>query len=153
QLQLVVRKNEKRFGSLEQARDQKMTIGSLRGCEAARLLAKMAIPSKLYEDQDGFFKDLSLARDLDGVLIDLPVALYYGVSDLPKQTASDNFLKHARRHPGLEFAGSPFGKGYYAIAVRKDNEALAAQLDLALDKLLSGGKIKHILEKWDLWNV
>ena len=52
--------------------------------------------------------------------IDLPMAAYY---------AQNADLK-------LKYAGKPTGKGYYAIALRKENEALAAEVDLKAHQLL-----------------
>ncbi len=50
--------------------------------------------------------------------MDLPIALYY-----------------ARGRAALKFAEGPVGgKGYYAIAFRKDDETLAAECDAALER-------------------
>jgi polar amino acid transport system substrate-binding protein len=154
QLQLVVRQGEKRFSNLKEARDNNLTIGSLSGSVADQLLKDQKIKKNSYDEQDAAFQDLKLKR-IDGVLMDLPICLYYAALNPPLEKGAEpsvNFRNHAKKTEGLEFAGPPFAKGLYGIAVRKDNEALAKQLDEALDKLLNKGEIKSILVKWDLWN-
>jgi polar amino acid transport system substrate-binding protein len=147
QLQLVVRAGEKRFRTLQEAKEQGFVIGTLEACSAERLLDNLGVPKRVYDDQDGPYKDLSLGRGVQGVLLDLPIALYYA--------APDPHLKYSRHQdfPGLEFAGAPFAEGYYAIAVRKDNEGLARELDAALQRLRDSGELKRILTKWELWNA
>ena len=66
--------------------------------------------------------------------MDLPIALYCG------------------RDEKLRFAGEPFAKGYYAIAVRPNDPALAVEFDAALDRLWQDGTIKKIYSKWGLWD-
>ena len=146
QLQLVVRAGEKRFRTLKEAREQGFVIGTLQGSAAELLLAELGVQSHPYADQDGPYSDLSINRGVQGVLLDLPVALYYA--------APDDHLKYSRHRQfkPLEFAGPPFAEGYYAIAVRKDNEALARELDAALERLRYSGELKRILLKWELWN-
>jgi len=146
QLQLVVRAGEKRFRTLKEAGEHGFTIGTLEATAAERLLEEMGVPKRIYDDQDGPYKDLSFGRGVQGVLLDLPIALYYA--------APDSHLKYTRHRdfPGLEFAGPPFAEGYYAIAVRKDNEELARDLDAALERLRDSGELKRILTKWELWN-
>jgi polar amino acid transport system substrate-binding protein len=144
QLQLVVRKGEKRFRTLEEAKEKGMAIGTLGGSAADRLLKRMDVPREIYDEQKGPYWDLSLGRRVQGVLLDLPVAIYYAVPDPD--------LKHAQRFGGLEFAGPAFAEGFYGIAVSKDNVELANQLDKALESLLEKGEIKRILQKWELWN-
>jgi polar amino acid transport system substrate-binding protein len=146
QLQFVVRAGEKRFRSLKEAAERGFTIGTLEATAAEGLLKVMGVPRLPYKDQDLPYKDLSLGRSVQGVLMDLPIALYYA--------APDPHLKYSRHRefPGLEFAGPPFAEGYYGIAVRKDNEALARDLDAALERLRDSGELKRILAKWELWN-
>ncbi len=147
QLQLVVRAGEKRFRTLQEAKEQGFVIGTLEACSAERLLDTLGVQKRVYDDQDGPYKDLSLGRGIQGVLLDLPIALYYA--------APDAHLKYSRHEdfPGLEFAGPPFAEGYYAIAVRKGNDSLAEDLDAALQRLRDSGELKRILSKWELWNA
>jgi polar amino acid transport system substrate-binding protein len=69
------------------------------------------------------------------VLLDLPIALYC-----------------ARDNPALEFAGDSIEPGYYAIAFRRGDTDLAAEVDAALARLLHKGEMRRIYEKWHLWN-
>src|SRR5439155_10185081 len=80
------------------------------------------------------YRDLVLGR-LDAVLLDLPMAEYY-----------------ARGNRALAYAGAATGKGTYAIAFRKDEAALAAQFDAAIERLIRSGELRRIHEKWHLWN-
>jgi len=142
--QLVMRAGEKRFKTLEECKGLGLTVGTLDGSVSERLLDDKGITKIIYADQDAPYRDLSLGRQLDAVLLDLPVAIYYA--------APDRQLKYGLRIPNLEFAGPPFGEGFYGIAVRKDNESLANALDMALERLQERGEIKRILKKWELWN-
>jgi polar amino acid transport system substrate-binding protein len=143
QLQLVARKNDDRIRGLEDCKEKGLTVGTLAGTAAERLLDEREIAKRTYDDQEGPFKDLQLGRGVDAVLLDLPIALYYAVPGGPP---------HARGFTGLRFAGQPFSEGYYAAAVRTDNEELGRQLDAAFEKLLRSGELKRILERWELWN-
>jgi polar amino acid transport system substrate-binding protein len=136
-LQLVVRTGEQRFHTLQECVGRKgVTIGTLHDTAAERLLDKLGIPRKSYDGQVEPYNDLALKRQLDGVLLDLPIALYC-----------------ARGNPKLEFTGLPIEPGYYGIAVNRKNEALAQQLNAALERLLQSGELRRIYEKWDLWNA
>lgn len=144
QLQLVVRRGDKRFKTLAEAKEQDLSIGTLGGSSADRLLDRLGVTKEIYEEQEGPYRDLAMGRRVDGILLDLPVALYYAVAPVGPH--------HARKIDGLEFAGVPFAEGYYGIAVRKDNPELARQLNDALDRMLQNGELKSILQKWELWN-
>ena len=63
------------------------------------------------------YLDLELGR-LDAVLLDSIIALYY-----------------ASTNPKLKYVGAPSHRGEYAIALRPDDEDLAAALDEALGEL------------------
>jgi polar amino acid transport system substrate-binding protein len=144
QLQLVTRL-ESAASTLEDVKRDKLTVGTLGGAAAQRLLEGQGISTKLFDDQDNLYKELSLGRGLDAVLLDLPAALYYA--------APDNQLKHGQRIGGLRFAGAPFAEGFYGIAVHKNNAELQQALDAAIDRLRDSGELKRILQKWELWNA
>ncbi|HLN30806.1 MAG TPA: ABC transporter substrate-binding protein/permease [Gemmataceae bacterium] len=134
-LQFVTRAGERRFTSLEECRArQDLTIGTLADTAAQRLLDKLGLNKKIYSGQVEPYGDLALGR-IDGVLLDLPIALYYAKDD-----------------PKLRFAGPPIEPGYYAIALNPRNDALANQLDGALERLLQSGELRRIDEKWGLWD-
>jgi polar amino acid transport system substrate-binding protein len=134
-LQLVVRAGESRFRTLEECKDHPgFTIGTMEETAAERLLDRLGITKNIKDGPVECYQDL-LARRLDGVLLDLPIAQYY-----------------AKPNPRLRFTGPPLAEGYYAIAVKKDNEPLAAALDAALDRLLARGELERIYSRWHLWN-
>jgi len=133
-LQLVVRKDETRFQNLEELLALGGTVGTLEETAAQRLLEEMGFSPKLYGNQTEPYLDLELGR-IDAVLMDLPIAVYF-----------------AKPNPKLKFLGEPIGEGYYAIAFRKEDEALAAEVDRALDSLIADGTLRKIYEKWGLWN-
>ncbi len=142
--QLVARVDDDRFTTLEDCKDKKLVLGTLSGSAAARLMDEKEIEYKPYDDQEGPFKDLVNGR-IDGVLIDLPIAIYYAVQD--------NAITHRKKdYPGLKLVGQGFAEGYYGIAVKSDNDELAKQLDEALGKIIASGELKEILTKWHLWS-
>lgn len=133
-LQLVARANDNRFRSLEDCKQAKAVVGTLGETAAQRLLEKEEIETKIYEDQVGPYTDLAFGR-IDAVLMDVPIAAYY-----------------ARPNPKLKYVGLPMAEGYYAIALRKDDEQLAEQVDAAIQSLAQNGELKRIYEKWNIWN-
>jgi polar amino acid transport system substrate-binding protein len=80
------------------------------------------------------YRDLELGR-IDAVLMDVPMEMYY-----------------ARSNSRLKPAGEPFQRGTYNIGLRKGDEALKAQVDAAIDKIIRDGTLEKILRKWNLWN-
>ena len=132
QLQLTVRSGETRIGGLEDCRTR--TVGTLGNTAASRLLAKEGIPSKGYPDPVGAYRDLELGR-VDAVLMDVPVEMFY-----------------ARRNPRLKPAGEPFMRGAYVVGLRKGDEALKAEVDAGIDRIVRDGTLERILRKWNLWN-
>ena len=132
--QLVVRRGERRFTDLDGIKAMGGTVGTLEDTAADRLLRDREITSKLYDGVVEPYRDLELGRT-EAVLLDLPIAIYY-----------------ARPIPDLEFAGPAFAPGTYAIAVQKGNTALKAQLDRALDTIIRDGRMRAILDRWELWD-
>jgi polar amino acid transport system substrate-binding protein len=132
--QLVVRAGETRFADLEGCKALGCRVGTLEETAAERLLARMGIARRLYEGQVEPYREL-VSRRLDAVLLDLPIAVAY-----------------ARPDPRLRFAGPPFAPGFYAIAVRRGNDALAQALDASLERLHQRGELRGIYEKWHIWN-
>jgi polar amino acid transport system substrate-binding protein len=132
--QLVVRRDETRFEDLEGCRKLGCLVGTLEDTAADRLLHAQGIAAKMYDGVVEPYRDLVLGR-VDAVLLDLPIALYY-----------------ARPNADLRFAGPPIARGYYAVAFRKDEVALKATIDTALDALIRDGRMRAILERWGLWD-
>ena len=133
-LQLVARKDEARFDTLESCKKIGGVIGTLEDTAAQRLLNKLGATVKLYGNQVEPYLHLKLGR-IDAVLLDWPIASYY-----------------AKTMPELKFVGRPTNPGYYVIAFRKDQEELARKFDAAIDRLAKSGELHRIYEKWGIWN-
>lgn len=145
QLQLIARIDDDRFTTLEECKEKGLKVGALEGSVAAKLLRDNGIEIKPLDNQENIFDEL---RDevTDAVLFDMPIALYYVVPD-PQ-------IEHRKkRYTGrFKFVGAPLAEGYYGIAVRKDDAALAGELDAALGRVIQSGELKRILTKWHLWS-
>jgi polar amino acid transport system substrate-binding protein len=133
QLQLVVRKEETRFTTIQELASLKLTAGTLEQTAAQIALEQAGVDTRTYLTQDDPFKELALGR-IDAVLMDVPIAIYYG-----------------KPNPDLKFVGEPFGEGAYSIAFRKQDEALAKEFDDAIAKLHASGELRRIYEKWGIW--
>lgn len=139
-LQLVLRKNENRFQSLQGIKDFKGIVGTLEDTAASRYLDQRRIRKRIYDGQIEPYKDLA-DEVLDGVLLDLPIAQYYARKSLVTQD-----------EPPLQYGAPIIGRGYYAIAVKKDNVELKTALDAALGRLQESGRLRHIYLRWGIWN-
>jgi polar amino acid transport system substrate-binding protein len=139
-LQLVVRADEIRFESLTGCKAHRGIVGTLEDTSASRLLERWSMRCRIYDGQVEPYQDLDDGQ-LDAVLLDLPIALYYARRSLVTPNP-----------PRVKMVGNVIGRGYYAIAVRKDNETLHEELNSALDRLTVNGELRRILEKWGLWN-
>jgi len=133
-LQLVVRADDDRFQTLEQCRTLGGVVGTLEDTAAERLLDELQVAKSIYDNQTEPYRDLEFGR-LDAVLLDLPIALYY-----------------AKPNAKLKFVGPQLARGYYAIAFRPEDEALAAQVDAALQRVADRGRLRQIYEHWGLWD-
>jgi polar amino acid transport system substrate-binding protein len=132
QQQMVVRADESRIQVFEDFRGKR--IGTLTGSAAHRMLEKLGgVDMKFYSDMYAIYQDLALGR-LEGVFLDRPMAVYY-----------------AKGNSKLRFIDPPLGEGYYAIALRKGDEALKRDLDAALDAMLADGTLERIYRRWDMW--
>lgn len=112
------------------------TVGTLKFSLANRILeAQGGIDIRSYEGQINPYEDLANGR-LDAVLMDYPIALYYG-----------------RPNPKLKFVGAPISQMSYGIGVRKEDAELLQSINLALERLALNGTLRNILERWALWNA
>lgn len=132
QLQLTVRRDDNRINSLADCKNR--TVATLGNTAASRLLQQENIPFRSYQDPVGAYRDLELKR-IDAVLMDVPAEAFY-----------------AHGNTRLRPAGPPFTKGLYVIGLRKGDDALKAQVDVAIDKIIVDGTLEKILKKWNLWN-
>ncbi len=136
-LQLAVRKGEKRFTTVGELKTLNLPVATLTGSAAERSLMKRGItPPTLqsFDDQPSMFKELH-DGNVAAVYIDLPVYAYY----LPL-------------NPDLELTGVSGEQGYYAIAFRKNDQALCDQFNAALGRLIDGDKLRPIYAKYGVWN-
>lgn len=131
--QLVVNKDRDDIHSLSDLVDK--TAGALKGSLAERILkAKGGINVLTYDGEVSALTDMANGR-LDAVLVDAPIAIYYGEPD-----------------PRFKLVGQPIGEIEYGIAVRKDDEELLNKINKAIRHLATTGKLRTILEQWNLWN-
>ncbi|MCC6337245.1 MAG: ABC transporter permease subunit [Myxococcales bacterium] len=110
-------------------------VGTLPGSMAERIATRAGAEVHTYEGgQDEIYDDLKLGRT-DAVLLDEPVARYYGdIED------------------ALETVRGDFGVVQYAVAVRLDDAARLAEVNAALDALEKEGALRPLYEKWGLWS-
>ena len=134
--QLTVRKETYDINSLADCNGK--IVGTLKFSLAQRILeAESAIEVRSYEGQIQAYEDLAIGR-LDAVLMDHPIALYYGDS---------------RRNPKLKFVGAPVSQMSYGIGIRREDKQLLQEVNLALEKLAQSGQLREILQRWALWNT
>jgi polar amino acid transport system substrate-binding protein len=132
QLQLTVRSDDDRIHSLNDCRNR--IVGTLGNTAASRLLQQQGVPWRGYADPIAAYRDLELKR-IDAVLMDIPMEMFY-----------------ARQNPKLKPAAQPFFRGTYVIGLRKGDDALKAEVDAAIDKMIRDGSLEQILRRWNLWN-
>lgn len=148
QLQLIARIDDDRFTTLKECKDKRLKVGTLDGSAAMKLLQDELRDDELighYESQETAFNDL---RDhtLDAVLFDMPIAVYYVISD-------PQIVYRKKTYAGMfKFVGQPLAEGYYGIAIKKDDAALGRELDEALGRVIQSGELKRILTEWHLWS-
>ena len=120
--------------SLEQLKGRR--IGTLPGSMGEHIAQNAGADVKTYEGgQDEIYDDLKLGRT-DGVLLDSPISHYY--ADLDDET--------------FEAVPGEFGRVMYAVAVRRDDHALLAHINIAIDALIEEGTLREIFEKWGVYN-
>lgn len=130
--QLVIRKDDN-YNNLDDLKDKK--VGTLSASLAERILNEAGdIKVRGYDSEVNSFEDLKMGR-LDAVLIDEPVAIYY-----------------AGWNPELKLVGKGEGEVVYGICIKKGNDSLLKQINYALLKIIDNGKLRHILEQWNMWN-
>jgi polar amino acid transport system substrate-binding protein len=111
-------------------------VGTLPGSLAERMLERAGAVVLTYDGgQNDIYDDLRLGRT-DAVLLDEPIARYYG--DIQRE---------------LETLPGGFGEVRYAIAIRHGDEALLAAVDRAIDRLARDGSLRALYERWGMWNA
>ncbi len=131
---LMVRRSNQYITGLASLRGK--IVGTLQDSLAQTILTSYGgIHVRAYTGQITAYQDLLNGR-LDAVLMDAPIADYYG--------------KPFHR---LKVAGGPVGHMLYGIAVRKADGQLLRKINAALLKMIRDGTLKAIYRKWNLWNV
>jgi len=129
---LTVRRNDPRApASLDDLRGRR--VGTLPGTLAERMLRAAGADVRTYDGgQEDPYRDLALGRT-DAVLLDAPVALYYG------------------ERPELTTLPTGFGEIRYAVVARAKDRGLRDALDAALASLVRDGTLPALLQRWGLW--
>src|SRR5262249_27350794 len=109
-------------------------IGSLNQTYAWDLIRASRAEAIPYEGVQEPYLDLAAGR-LDGVLLEDVIANRYGCS-----------------LAGVDCMPEPVAIGTYVVGMRKDDAALQAAIDSAIDGMRSSGELHAILEKAKLWN-
>lgn len=131
--QITVRKDTQNIQTLDDA--QGRIAGTLKSSLAERILnSHGGIEVRGYDSQTTIYEDLANER-LDLVLLDHPIAVYYGNPD-----------------PKLKGVGRPIGDMSYGVALRKSDAALTAKINRALVSLKKTGKLREIYDRWGIWN-
>jgi polar amino acid transport system substrate-binding protein len=55
------------------------------------------------------------------------------------------------RFPGLALVGPPESRGYYVIYTRAEDQTLCQALDQAIARLIEGGDLRRLYEKYGIW--
>ncbi len=131
--QLVVRAESYELNTLADLAGKK--VGTLGGSVAERILKNTAgIEVVSYGAQNAPYDDLALSR-LDAVLMDTPIAVYFG-----------------KPNSKLRMAGASVGECQYGVAIKKDDLRLLGEVNAALARLAQSGELRRIYEDWGLWN-
>lgn len=131
--QIVVRADAESVRDMDDLENKK--VGTLKASLAERMLREHGgIKVRTYDSEVSSYEDLKNGR-LDAVLIDEPVAKYY-----------------AGWNPQLKLTGEPIGEVVYGIAMRKQDTVLLKKINFAITKLITSGKLRTILERWNMWN-
>lgn len=110
-------------------------VGALKNSLAERILrAKGGINVVTYEGEVNAFVDMKNGR-IEAVLVDAPIALFF-----------------TGTNPEYKIVGQPIGEISYGIALRKDDTLLLRHINFAIETLKKNGKLREILEQWNLWN-
>jgi polar amino acid transport system substrate-binding protein len=140
-LQLMARKDDASIHSWDDLRPQKghdkKRVGVLRDSAAERYVDQQfgeAVEVKGFPEIINVMKLVEEGR-LDATVQDMPVAVFYG-----------------KDFPGLHNVGRPVAPGYYVALVRHGDDRLREKLNEALLKAMNDGTLKHIYEKYGVWN-
>lgn len=131
--QLAVRATETEINTLSDLSGR--SAGTLGGTLAERILNDIGgVDVRPYDSEANSYEDLKNGR-IDAVLIDQPVALYY-----------------ASWQPEYRLIDKQFGEVVYGIVVDENQPQLLEDINNAISKLATTGRLREIYERWGLWN-
>ena len=131
--QIVTRKDTPGLIRLEDLKGK--PVGVLSATVAQRLVANAGgIDMRIYPGNVENFRDLK-ARRIEAAVLDLPIALFYAKPD-----------------EELKLSGDPFAPGYYGVGVRKEDVALLAALNKAIEELAEDHTLERIYRKYGVWD-
>jgi polar amino acid transport system substrate-binding protein len=111
------------------------TVGTLPSTQAERVAHDLGAVVKVYEGgQDDIYTDLRLER-LDAVLLDAPIATYYG--DI---------------NEAFESTSNTFPVTQYSVALRLADSAQLQMVNVALERLKINRTLESIYRRWGVWN-
>ena len=142
QLQMLVRKDDPRFRTLDDLKTQpgeRPKIAVLGGSAAERYVRRElgdAVEIVRYDGSTDAMRSVEI--DIDGVdatVQDLPVVTFY-----------------RERFPGLRPLSDPVDTGFYVILTRAEDETLVRALNAAILAVYEDGSFPQVLEKYGMWN-
>lgn len=133
-MQLTVQETNEDIKVLADCRGKK--VGVLIATPAVGLLQEIeGVEIRLYDTELNAFNDLAFGR-LDAVLMDFPLALYYGGAN-----------------PLLKLVGPEIDRSIYAIGISAGcGPEFVEQINAAMRELKNSGELRQILDRWNLWN-
>lgn len=131
--QFAIRRGDPPIEDLAGAKGR--TVGTLKASQAEMLLTRAGgITVRTYDQEINAYDDLRNGR-IDAVLLDAPIGVYYAGPDR-----------------ALQLVGRPVGRIEYGVAVRQGNTALLAEINQAIATIRQSGKLREILDRWNLWS-
>lgn len=131
--QILVKNDRNDIFTLEDLRGKK--VGALKSSVAEKILQSVVgIKLLSYDAEVSAISDMENDR-LDAVLLDHPIALY-----------------NAGWNTNIKMVGKPIGEVVYGIAIKKGREDLLFEINEALKQMTKSGKLREILETWNMWN-
>jgi polar amino acid transport system substrate-binding protein len=140
ELQLIARLADPTITSwddLSKRSSPKKKVGVLNGSAAdAYVKSRLGenVQVRTYEGSTDAMRDVQNGN-IDGTVQDLPPALFY-----------------RNRFSTLHFVGSPVGKGFYVIYLRKGDDRLRDELNAGLLDVIHSGQLQAIYERYGIWN-
>lgn len=136
-LALVVRRDQEGIESIEDIKKNNLLIGAQMGTTSYFYLEKdPAIRKKGYQAYGHAVADL-IKGEVDAVIGESTGTLYY------KNQKKEYFRK-------IKMVGEILTEELYGIVLNKDNPALLARINRALEQLLKDGTLARLHQKWEL---